>query len=234
MVRAQEAGADDHVTRPFRVAVLRVRMQAAMRHGQPALAPERLVHSELAPDLATRLATRRGQTVVPAPTEFRLQHPLSAQPGCVFTGEEVVDALWGHCAQVDPRTLDVHARTFVMTMKEPHGPLLNLLSELWIVAPESEGWAQTIRPPIGTGPFRFGTWTPNVSFLAPAFEQYWQLGLPCAAAAEFNLRDTDDLSLTLRAEDGASPQVMTTPCTAYARALVASMPRRPMDPQRAT
>lgn len=93
------------------------------------------------------------------------------------------------------------ARTFVMTMKEPYGPLLNLLSELWIVAPESEGWAQTIRTPIGTGPFSFGRWTPNVSFLAPGFAQYWQTGLPRAEAVEFNLRDADDLSLPLRAGD---------------------------------
>jgi ABC-type transport system substrate-binding protein len=93
------------------------------------------------------------------------------------------------------------ARTFVMTMKEPYGPLLNLLSELWIVAPESEGWAQTIRTPIGTGPFRFGRWQPNVSFVAPAFEQYWQPGLPRAEAVDFSLRDIDDLSLPLRAGD---------------------------------
>jgi ABC-type transport system substrate-binding protein len=92
-------------------------------------------------------------------------------------------------------------RTFVMTMKEPYGPLLNLLSELWIVAPESEGWAQTIRLPIGTGPFRFGRWQPNVTFHAPAFDGYWQAGLPRAEAVEFSLRDDSDLSLALRAGD---------------------------------
>lgn len=92
-------------------------------------------------------------------------------------------------------------RTFVMTMREPYGPLLNLLSELWIVAPESEGWAQTIRTPIGTGPFRFGRWQPNVSFTAPAFDGYWQPGLPRVEAVEFSLRDTEDLSLPLRAGD---------------------------------
>ncbi|WP_439580587.1 ABC transporter substrate-binding protein, partial [Elioraea sp.] len=52
------------------------------------------------------------------------------------------------------------ARTFVMEMSEPYGPLLNLLSELWIMGPESEGWSATIRQPIGTGPFRFTRWVP--------------------------------------------------------------------------
>ncbi len=93
------------------------------------------------------------------------------------------------------------ARTFVMEMKEPYGPLLNVLSELWIVAPESPGWTATVQTPIGTGPFKFGTWVPNERLLAPAHESYWQPGLPKVAAVEFNLRDTVDYTLALRAGD---------------------------------
>jgi peptide/nickel transport system substrate-binding protein len=93
------------------------------------------------------------------------------------------------------------ARTFVMEMKEPYGPLLNILSELWILAPESPGWAATIQTPIGTGPFSFGQWVPNEKLLSPAHREYWQPGLPKVAAVEFNLRDTVDYSLALRAGD---------------------------------
>jgi len=111
------------------------------------------------------------------------------------------------------------ARTFVMTMKEPYGPLLNLLSELWILAPESEGWDQTIRTPIGTGPFRWGRWVPNEVFHAPAFEGYWQAGLPRVAAVEFSLRDLDDPTLALRAGD-----------LHIARARAAGLPELARDP----
>lgn len=93
------------------------------------------------------------------------------------------------------------ARTFVMEMEEPYGPLLNLLSELWILAPESPGWEATIRTPIGTGPFRFTRWVPNELFLGEAHARYWQPGLPGCAAVEFNLRDLADESLPLRAGD---------------------------------
>ncbi len=90
---------------------------------------------------------------------------------------------------------------FVMEMSEPYGPLLNILSELWILAPESPGWEATIQTPIGTGPYRFGRWIPNERLEAPAFAGYWQTGLPRNAGVEFNLRDTVDYTLALRAGD---------------------------------
>jgi two-component system phosphate regulon response regulator PhoB len=95
MIRALEAGADDYVVKPFRFAMLLARMQAAMRRAQPPMVPARLVHGELVLDLATRRATRRGHPVVLGPTEFRLLHFLMAQPGRVFSRDEVLDALWG-------------------------------------------------------------------------------------------------------------------------------------------
>ena len=111
------------------------------------------------------------------------------------------------------------ARSFVMEMSEPYGPLLNLLSELWIVAPESEGWGGTIRQPIGTGPFRFTRWVPNELFRGEAHDGYWQAGLPRAEAVEFVLRDMDDPSLALRAGD-----------LHIARARFAALPELRADP----
>ena len=92
-------------------------------------------------------------------------------------------------------------RTVVISMKEPYAPLLNLLSELWIVSPKSEGWDDTIKTPIGTGPFTFGTWQPKVRFRANAFGGYWKSGSPRLEAVEFDLRDSVDKSLALRAGD---------------------------------
>ncbi|GAA5231958.1 ABC transporter substrate-binding protein [Verticiella sediminum] len=93
------------------------------------------------------------------------------------------------------------AATVQVVLSEPYAPLLNLLSELWILAPESPGWADTITQPIGTGPFVFGTWRPDVSFEAPAFGEYWQPGLPYLDALHFDLRGERDNSLALRSGD---------------------------------
>lgn len=92
-------------------------------------------------------------------------------------------------------------RTFVVHMKEPYAPFLNLISELWILAPESPGWAETITRPIGTGPFEFGEWVPQVELVAPKHEAYWQDGLPYLDAVRFDLRDSQDNDLALRSGD---------------------------------
>lgn len=92
-------------------------------------------------------------------------------------------------------------RTFVVRMSQPYAPFLNLISELWILSPESPGWGETITQPLGTGPFLFGEWIANVSLTAPAFEDYWQQELPYLEAVEFDLRDVSNNALALRAGD---------------------------------
>ena len=92
-------------------------------------------------------------------------------------------------------------RTFVVRMAEPYAAFLNLISELWIVAPESAGWDSTITEPIGTGPFKFGEWVPKVELTAPKHDGYWQKDLPYLDAVRFDLRDSPDNDLALRSGD---------------------------------
>ncbi len=91
--------------------------------------------------------------------------------------------------------------TVLLRLKEPYAPLLTLLSELWILSPRSPGWDGTITRPIGTGPFTFGQWQPNLRLLAPANPDYWREGQPKLQAVQFELRGDTDKSLALRAGD---------------------------------
>ncbi|HCO48794.1 MAG TPA: peptide ABC transporter substrate-binding protein [Spirochaetaceae bacterium] len=86
-------------------------------------------------------------------------------------------------------------------MSAPYAPFLSLLSELWIMSPESPGWNETITLPIGTGPFKFGTWIPNVSMICPKHASYWQKGLPYLDSVVFDLGSSDKADLKLRAGD---------------------------------
>lgn len=93
-------------------------------------------------------------------------------------------------------------RTVVIELSEPYAPLVNLMSELWIVSPASDGWDGTISTPIGTGPFTFGEWRPQVSLTAPAYEDYWRgEKLPYLDAVHVNLREDIDKASALRAGD---------------------------------
>ncbi|TCN35628.1 ABC-type transport system substrate-binding protein [Shinella granuli] len=91
--------------------------------------------------------------------------------------------------------------TVVITMQNAYAPLLNLMSELWIVSPRSDGWDGTITRPIGTGPFTFDTWRPKDSFTGNAFGDYWVPGLPKVASVWFDLRDQADKALALQRGD---------------------------------
>jgi ABC-type transport system substrate-binding protein len=143
---------------------------------------------------------------------FHLRQNVRFHNGRVMTAKDVqanlervrdkVKSGWLSGAMKMVQSIDSsNPATLKVMMSETYAPFLSLLSELWIVAPESEGWDATIRKPIGTGPFTFGQWQPNVRFHAPAFKQYWQAGLPYLDAVEFDLRGEQDNSLSLRAGD---------------------------------
>ena len=93
------------------------------------------------------------------------------------------------------------AHTFVVKLTAPFAPFLNLIAEAWILAPESEGWDKTITKPIGTGPFVFGEWVPQLTLKGPKFDGYWMEGKPYVDVIEFDLREVADRSLGLRAGD---------------------------------
>jgi peptide/nickel transport system substrate-binding protein len=93
------------------------------------------------------------------------------------------------------------ADTFVVQLKAPFGPLLNLIAEAWILAPESPGWDSNITQPIGTGPFTFDSWTPQLTLNGSKFEDYWMEGKPYLDAVEFDVREVADATLALRAGD---------------------------------
>jgi len=143
---------------------------------------------------------------------FRLREGVRFHDGSALTSAEVVANLervksrirggWLATAMRIAEAFEApDAHTVVIRIREPYAPLLNLLSELWILSPNSPGWDETITHPIGTGPFTFGEWRPKARFTAPAFTGYWQAGRPYLAGLEFDLRDDADHSLALRAGD---------------------------------
>jgi len=91
--------------------------------------------------------------------------------------------------------------TFEVKLTDPFAPFLNLIAEAWIVAPESPGWDETITQPIGTGPFSFDEWTPQLTLKGARHDEYWMEGKPYVDAIEFDLREVADRSLGLRAGD---------------------------------
>ncbi|MGE3960085.1 MAG: ABC transporter substrate-binding protein [Dehalococcoidia bacterium] len=88
-------------------------------------------------------------------------------------------------------------QTVVVKLSEPYSPMLALISEMWLMAPESEGWDGTISHPIGTGPFAWKQWIPNDKIELEAFADYWQPERPKIAAIQVKNLEGDPVPALL-------------------------------------
>ncbi|EKV31711.1 Phosphate regulon transcriptional regulatory protein PhoB (SphR) [Caenispirillum salinarum AK4] len=110
-VRGLNTGADDYLTKPFSMPELMARISALLRRSQPVQQSKGvLAYEDITMDLSAHRVTRGGRYVHLGPTEFRLLQFLMEHPGCVFSREELLNAVWGPDIYVEPRTVDVHIR----------------------------------------------------------------------------------------------------------------------------
>jgi len=109
-VRALDNGADDYVTKPFKVGELIARLRAVMRRAKPGSAEATLSFAGIKMDTATHRVTRDDRAIHLGPTEYRLLRFLLERPRRVFSREQLLDAVWGYNIYVETRTVDVHIR----------------------------------------------------------------------------------------------------------------------------
>ena len=109
-----EVGADDYVTKPYRLRELVARMRAVLRrapHGEVALTTEEVLEvGDVRLDVARHELTVRGDQVPLPRKEFELLEALMANAGRVLTRETLLDQVWGTDYVGDTKTLDVHVK----------------------------------------------------------------------------------------------------------------------------
>lgn len=121
-VRGLETGADDYLTKPFSPRELIARIQAVLRRVRPALSGEELEYAGIRLDPVRHRVERDGRTLKIGPTEYRLLRHFMEHPGRVFSREQLLDAVWGHDADVGIRTVDVHIRRLRKVLNAPREP----------------------------------------------------------------------------------------------------------------
>jgi two-component system phosphate regulon response regulator PhoB len=109
-VRGLSIGADDYVVKPFSVPELMARVRALLRRSRPERVANRLFAGDLELDRETRRVRRGTRDIHLGPTEFRLLEALLEHPGRVFTRAQLLEGVWGQAAEIDERTVNVHAR----------------------------------------------------------------------------------------------------------------------------
>jgi two-component system alkaline phosphatase synthesis response regulator PhoP len=104
IVMGLDYGADDYVTKPFRVAELIARVKAHLRRHTP---PSALVHfGQVEIDPVGRLVRRAGEVVELTPREFDLLAYLIENEGRAVTREAILKAVWGESYLGTDRTVD--------------------------------------------------------------------------------------------------------------------------------
>jgi len=109
-VAGLEAWVDDYVTKPFSPRELKARIKAVLRRRAPEAAQEPLAAGPLRLDPTTHRVTVDDRMVHLGPTEFRLLRHFLQNPRRVFSREQLLDRVWGHDAELELRTVDVHIR----------------------------------------------------------------------------------------------------------------------------
>jgi len=107
-----QMGADDYVTKPFKIKPLIQRIKALLRRKQSVDAPGDVISSNgIEIDRAQHRASVDGQELRLTPTEFRLLWSLLRQPGRAFSRQELMESAMGDDALVLERTIDVHIKS---------------------------------------------------------------------------------------------------------------------------
>ncbi len=138
-VVALEVGADDYVTKPYRLRELVARMRAVMRRsalragdgpggaatdgsGEP---DSSLETGEVRVDLDQRRVYVRGEEVHLRRKEFELLRLLMENVGRVLTRDVLIDRVWGTDYIGDTKTLDVHVKRLRSRVEgDPSNPTL--------------------------------------------------------------------------------------------------------------
>jgi two-component system response regulator BaeR len=106
-----ELGADDYICKPYSPREVVARVKAQLRRAGWAGAPaSEAGRGGLQLDVAALRASVQGQWLDLTPAEFRLLKTLAAQPGRVFSRDQLLDQLHDDGRAVTDRAVDSHVR----------------------------------------------------------------------------------------------------------------------------
>jgi two-component system, OmpR family, KDP operon response regulator KdpE len=129
-VHLLRSGADDYMTKPFGIAELAARCEAALRRYHKAVDKDPVVRTgPLTVDLVSRAVTLDGRHITLTRKEYRLLHLLASHLGLVMTHNQLVKDIWGNSSPDNVQYLRTLVRKLRQKLEaDPSQPKL-LISE---------------------------------------------------------------------------------------------------------
>ena len=113
-IEALDAGADDFITKPFKMGELTARIRSAVRRQRTPAATEKVIHVgvfSLIPD--RRLLKKSGEEIKLTPTEFDLLSYLMIHAGHPVMHSKLLSTVWGPTYRDEREYL----RTFILQLR---------------------------------------------------------------------------------------------------------------------
>ena len=105
VVRGLDAGADDYVTKPFKLLELLSRIRALLRRSKASV----YNCENISVDINTMTVKRDGENIFVTPTEFQILSALIRNSGVIVTRSVLLENIWDEGGSfIDDNTLSVH------------------------------------------------------------------------------------------------------------------------------